>query len=73
MDPKHPSLARIIEEELIDYRIRSRFYHPGYVKNLGLSGAERILEFGSGGGCLSGPLAKTLSPEGTLSCVEISP
>jgi ubiquinone/menaquinone biosynthesis C-methylase UbiE len=73
MDPTHPPLARIIEEELIDYRIRSRFYHPGYVKSLGVSGAERILEFGSGGGCLSGPLAKTLSPEGVLTCVEISP
>jgi ubiquinone/menaquinone biosynthesis C-methylase UbiE len=73
MEPDHPLLSRIIEEELIDYRIRSRFYHPDYVKRLGLSGAERILEFGSGGGCMSRPLAKTLSPEGALSCVEISP
>jgi ubiquinone/menaquinone biosynthesis C-methylase UbiE len=73
MNPEHPPLARIIEEELIDYRIRSRFYHPGYVKSLGLSGRERVLEFGSGGGCLSRVLATTLSPGGALSCVEISP
>ena len=73
MDPEHPPLMRIIEEELIDYRIRSRFYHPEYVKKLGLSGTERVLEFGSGGGCMSRALAKTLSPEGSLSCVEISP
>jgi ubiquinone/menaquinone biosynthesis C-methylase UbiE len=73
MDQDHPPLTRIIEEELIDYRIRSRFYHPGYVKSLGLSGSERVLEFGSGGGCLSRALIKTLNPEGSLSCVEISP
>ncbi|MFA6225690.1 MAG: class I SAM-dependent methyltransferase [Methanoregula sp.] len=73
METSHPPFARIIEEELIDYRIRSRFYHPIYVKTLGLTGTERVLEFGSGGGCLSRVLARTLSPEGSLSCVEISP
>lgn len=73
MDNDHPPLTRIIEEELIDYRIRSRYYHPKYVKTLGLTGSERVLEFGSGGGCLSRVLAGTLSPEGSLSCVEISP
>ena len=73
MENDHPPFARIIEEELIDYRIRSRFYHPAYVKRLGLSGTERVLEFGSGGGCMSRVLAHTLSPEGSLSCVEISP
>ena len=73
MDPEHPPLMRIIKEELIDYRIRSRFYHPAYVKMLGLSGTGRVLEFGSGGGCMSRALARTLIPEGALSCVEISP
>jgi ubiquinone/menaquinone biosynthesis C-methylase UbiE len=73
MDPAPPPLLRIIEEELIDYRIRSRFYHPKYVKTMGLSGSERVLEFGSGGGCVSHALAKTLSPDGALTCVEISP
>jgi ubiquinone/menaquinone biosynthesis C-methylase UbiE len=72
MENEHPPLARIIEEELIDYRIRSRFYHPYYVKSLGLSRTGRVLEFGSGGGCLSRALAETLSPEGSLSCLEIS-
>jgi ubiquinone/menaquinone biosynthesis C-methylase UbiE len=72
MDHEHPPLARIIEEELVDYRIRSRFYHPDYVKTLGLSGSWRVLEFGSGGGCLSRALAKTLSNEGSLTCVDIS-
>ena len=73
MENDHPPFARIIEEELIDYRIRSRFYHPAYVKRLGLSGTERVLEFGSGGGCMSRALTRALSPEGSLSCVEISP
>jgi ubiquinone/menaquinone biosynthesis C-methylase UbiE len=72
MDPVHFPLMRIIEEELIDYRIRSRFYHPKYVKTMGLSGSERVLEFGSGGGCISRALAKTLSPDGALTCVDIS-
>ena len=72
MDHEHPPLTRIIEEELIDYRIRSRYYHPDYVKKLGLSGYWRVLEFGSGGGCLSYALAKTLSPDGALTCVDIS-
>ena len=73
MENDQPPFARIIEEELIDFRIRSRFYHPDYVKRLGLSGTERVLEFGSGGGCMSRALVRTLSPEGSLSCVEISP
>ncbi|MEI7648183.1 MAG: class I SAM-dependent methyltransferase, partial [Methanomicrobiales archaeon] len=72
MENNHPPFARIIEEELIDYRIRSRFYHPDYVKRLGLSGTGHVLEFGSGGGCMSLALVRTLSPEGSLSCVEIS-
>ncbi|MDP2796582.1 MAG: class I SAM-dependent methyltransferase [Methanoregula sp.] len=73
MENDPPPFARIVEEELIDYRIRSRFYHPDYVKRLGLSGTERVLEFGSGGGCMSRVLAHTLSPVGFLSCVEIFP
>jgi len=72
MDNDRPPLARIIKEELIDYRIRSRFYHPAYVRTLALSGNEKVLEFGSGGGCLSRALARTLSPEGSLSCVDLS-
>ena len=72
MKNDHPPFARIIEEELIDYRIRSRFYHPDYVKRLGLFGTERVLEFGSGGGCMSSALVRTLSSDGSLSCVEIS-
>jgi len=73
MAPDRPPLARIIEEELIDYRIRSWFLHPKYVRTLGLSGDEQILEFGSGGGCLSRALAAATGPDGSLTCVDISP
>ncbi|MDO9036223.1 MAG: class I SAM-dependent methyltransferase [Methanoregula sp.] len=73
METDRQPFARIIEEELIDYRIRTRFSHPVFVKSLGLSGTERVLEFGSGGGCLSSALVRSLIPEGSLSCVEISP
>jgi len=73
MEENHPNITRIMEEELIDYQLRSRFYHPNYVKSLGLAGTERVLEFGSGGGSISRVLAGALSPEGALTCVEISP
>ena len=72
MEDEHPSLARIIEEELIDYRIRSHFYHPKYVRSLNFSGTERVLEFGSGGGCLSRALAHALQNGGSLFCVDTS-
>jgi ubiquinone/menaquinone biosynthesis C-methylase UbiE len=72
VDDEHPSLARILEEELIDYRIRSRYSHPTYVTSLALSGDERILEFGSGGGCMSRALAHALNKGGSLTCVDTS-
>jgi ubiquinone/menaquinone biosynthesis C-methylase UbiE len=72
VDDEHPPLARIIEEELIDYRIRSRFYHPKYVRSLNLNGDERVLEFGCGGGCLSRVLAQALRNDGSLLCVDTS-
>jgi ubiquinone/menaquinone biosynthesis C-methylase UbiE len=73
MPDDRPPLLRIIEEELIDYRIRSWLSHPRYVHSLGLTGDERIVEFGSGGGCLSRALAAALTQGGSLACVDISP
>jgi ubiquinone/menaquinone biosynthesis C-methylase UbiE len=67
---ERPPLARIIEEELIDYRIRSHFSHPKYVRSLTFNGDERVLEFGSGGGCLSRALAQVLQNGGSLTCVD---
>jgi ubiquinone/menaquinone biosynthesis C-methylase UbiE len=72
VNDEHPPLARIIEEELIDYRIRSHFYHPKYIRSLNFSGNEQVLEFGSGGGCLSQALAHALQKGGSLSCVDTS-
>jgi ubiquinone/menaquinone biosynthesis C-methylase UbiE len=72
VNDEHPPLARIIEEELIDYRIRSHFYHPKYVRSLNFSGNEQVLEFGSGGGCLSRALAHALQNGGSLSCIDTS-
>ena len=69
---EHPPLARIIEEELIDYRIRSHFSHPKYVRSLTFNGDEQVLEFGSGGGCLSRALAQVLQNGGSLTCVDPS-
>ena len=66
MDPEHPSLIRIIEEEIIDYLIRSHFFHPKYVSTLGLKGNERILEFGCGGGVMSRAIAHSIQLGGHL-------
>jgi SAM-dependent methyltransferase len=72
MEPEQPPLLRIIEEELIDYRIRSHYYHPKYVSTLCLTGLERVLEFGCGGGSMSRALSHALHPDGQLTCVDIS-
>jgi ubiquinone/menaquinone biosynthesis C-methylase UbiE len=72
MEPYQPSFLRIIGEEIIDYRIRSRYYHPKYVRTLDLVGSERVLEFGCGGGCMSRALSRVLQPDGRLTCVDIS-
>jgi len=72
MEPYQPSFLRILGEEIIDYRIRSRYYHPKYVRTLDLVGSERVLEFGCGGGCMSRALSRALRPDGRLTCVDIS-
>jgi len=72
MDPEQPSLIRIIEEEIIDYLIRSHFFHPKYVSTLGLKGNERILEFGCGGGAMSIAIAHSIQLGGHLTCIDIS-
>ncbi|MEI8332089.1 MAG: hypothetical protein WCF90_10665 [Methanomicrobiales archaeon] len=46
---------------MIDHRIHSHFYHPAYVKSLGLAGTERVLEFGSRWESISRVLARTLA------------
>jgi len=72
MDLDRPPLSRIIEEELVGNRILSHFYYPKYVKALELTGNERVLEFGSGGGLMSRALIQVINRGGSLTCVDIS-
>jgi tRNA A58 N-methylase Trm61 len=72
MDCRKPPLVQIIKEELIGNIVRSRTYYPSYARSLGFSGFERVIEFGSGGGLLSRPLARILQPDGSLTCIESS-
>jgi SAM-dependent methyltransferase len=53
------------------YRMISRTYYRPYIEGLGLSGDERVLEYGSGPGTASKLLAQAL-PNGHLTCVDIS-
>jgi ubiquinone/menaquinone biosynthesis C-methylase UbiE len=43
-----------------------------YVDQMGLRGDERVLDYGSGSGAAARHLAARLSPDGRLTCVDIS-
>lgn len=50
---------------------KKKFY-SNFVSNLELEGSEKVLEFGSGSGCLTGFILKKLNQKGVLSCLDIS-
>jgi ubiquinone/menaquinone biosynthesis C-methylase UbiE len=52
-------------------RVFVRSYYSKYVESLGLSGNEKILEYGSGSGSASKCLARALL-DGHLTCLDIS-
>lgn len=58
-----------VVEEIVGNRIGSPVYR-NWVAGLGLRGAERVLEIGTGGGACARHLAASL-PHGRLTCVEI--
>jgi ubiquinone/menaquinone biosynthesis C-methylase UbiE len=43
-----------------------------YVREMGLRGDERVLDYGSGSGAMARHLARVLSPRGHLVCVDVS-
>lgn len=50
----------------------ARKYYRSYVESLPLSGSERLLDFGSGGGYIARMLAKRLSRGGSVVCLDVS-
>lgn len=47
-------------------------YYCNFVNSLHLSGAERVLDFGSGSGVCSRHIARAIRQQGSLICVDIS-
>ncbi len=73
MNFENPGLLEKIMEEILEYRIMSHApMYKTYLMKLPLKGNEKVLEFGSGGGVCTRHLAKILSKEGKLTCIDIS-
>jgi ubiquinone/menaquinone biosynthesis C-methylase UbiE len=71
IDFEHPSFLFVWEHKLKNLLGCPLFYNP-YFKTFGLSGNERVLDFGCGGGAGSRCLAKLLNTSGHLTCVDLS-
>ena len=72
MNFKEPSSTEVFFTVAIGYTIGS-FFWKNYVRDLNLSGNERILEYGSGSGALSRHIIQILlKGGGHLTCVDIS-
>jgi ubiquinone/menaquinone biosynthesis C-methylase UbiE len=70
-DFEHPSALFVLEDMLKGLIGGPLLYNP-YFKTFGLNGAERVLDFGCGGGAGSRNLLKFLSQKGRLTCVDTS-
>jgi SAM-dependent methyltransferase len=72
MNFKEPSRLTVYRM-MFEMNVLGRPYYQRYVKELGLCGSERVLEYGSGPGAASRYLAQQLlSGGGHLTCVDIS-
>ncbi|GAH65067.1 unnamed protein product, partial [marine sediment metagenome] len=71
VDFENPSALFILEDILKGFIGCPLLYNP-YFKTYGLKGGEKVLDFGCGGGAGSKCLAKFLTVDGHLTCVDIS-
>jgi len=71
IDFEHPSFLFALEDKLRGLLGGPFFYSP-YFKTFGLSGNEKMLDFGCGGGSGSRCLARLLNDSGYLTCVDVS-
>ena len=70
-DFKSPSLMFRLEDGLKFHLLSERLYAPA-VGLLGLSGGERVLDFGCGGGAGSKCILRRLGESGRLTCLDTS-
>ncbi len=70
MDFENPTFAYILEDWL-KYHFAGLVY-AGHVKDLKLTGDEFVLDFGCGGGACAKLIARTLWPQGHVTCVDTS-
>ncbi len=71
IDFEHPSFLFSLEDKLKGLLGGPLMYNR-YFRTFGLTGNERVLDFGCGGGAGSRCLAKLLSKDGHLTCVDVS-
>jgi len=71
IDFDHPSFLFILEDKL-KCLLGGTLLYNSYFKTFKLSGSEKILDFGCGGGTGSICLAKLLNKSGYLTCVDAS-
>ena len=71
IDFEHPSFLFALEDKLKGLLGGPLLYNP-YFKTFELSGNEKILDFGCGGGAGSCFLARLLNDSGHLTCVDVS-
>jgi len=70
-DFEHPSTLFIMEDKLKGL-LGGAFLYNAYFKTFGLTGNEKVLDFGCGGGAGSRCLANLLIKGGHLTCVDVS-
>jgi len=71
IDFEHPPLLFVLEDKLKGLLGGPLLYNP-YFKTFELSGNEKIVDFGCGGGTGACCLAKLLNDGGHLTCVDVS-
>jgi ubiquinone/menaquinone biosynthesis C-methylase UbiE len=71
VDFEHPSFLFILEDKL-KCLLGGPLFYNSYLKTFGLTGSERVLDFGCGGGAGSVCLARLLNTSGELTCVDVS-
>lgn len=67
-----PSMLEIVFDKIID-PVLGKLYYKNFIKDLNLTGDEKIIDFGTGSGICSNYVAKTLNEgQGELVCVDVS-
>jgi ubiquinone/menaquinone biosynthesis C-methylase UbiE len=69
--PPRPGRLEVYASRVFTNRLLGPLYGK-YVDQMGLRGDERVLDYGSGSGAAARHLAPRLSPDGRLTCVDIS-